>query len=384
MRRHGVDAEMWVGSKSDLKSHVVGPRSMIGKYTTDLRSKVVKPLTKTLRTQNQVLHSPSVLPSSWPYRLNKENPSIAHLHWVQSEFLSIADIGKLSTPLVWTFHDMWPFCGAEHYTTDERWKHGYTSSSRPAYEGGFDLNKWCWNRKLKNWARPAHVITPSSWLAECVRASRLLRDWPVTVIPNCIDTDLWAPHDKTLARSKLGLPKDVPLLLFGADGGTSDPRKGFDLLRGALQQLKGQIPELELVIFGSERGQDDADLGFTTHFSGEIKNDLDLCLSYSACDAMVIPSRQDNLPNTALESLACGTPVVAFDVGGLPDIVDHKKNGALAKPFNVEDLAAQIQWVIDKADSQEMAKAAREKVLKTYSEQSVVRKHLDLYSRILD
>jgi glycosyltransferase involved in cell wall biosynthesis len=173
-----------------------------------------------------------------------------------------------------------------------------------------------------------------------------MRDWPVSVIPNPIDTERWQPFDQALARELLGLPKDVPLLLFGAIGGGQDPRKGFDLLQAALQNLRGEIPDLQLVVFGQLRPKDTPDLGFPIHYTGHLHDDLSLRALYSAADAFVLPSRQDNLPNTGVESLACGTPVVAFNTCGLPDIVTHHQTGYLAKAFDAEDLARGIRWVL--------------------------------------
>jgi glycosyltransferase involved in cell wall biosynthesis len=353
LRSAGIDSRMWVNKATAGDWTVEGPKTKFEKLMTALRPRLVSPLVKLLKTENPIIHSLCLLPSQWVDRINASDADIVHLHWVQGEMLSVADIGRIKKPLVWTLHDMWAFCGAEHYTTDHRWREGYRRDNRPSHESGFDLNRWVWARKRKHWQRPIHIVTPSNWLANCARESALMQSWPITVIPYPIDTESWKPMEQNLARELLGLPANVPLLLFGAMGGGSDPRKGFDLLLKALSHLRDdqRAQGLELVVFGQRAPQSPPDLGFPIHYTGHFHDDLSLRALYSAADVMVIPSRQDNLPNTGVEAHACGTPVVAFDIGGLPDIVEHQKTGYLAKAFDTEDLARGILWVLEHAGS---------------------------------
>lgn len=346
IRCQGLDSQMYVNEAKAGDWTVTGPQGNWGKGFSFVRSSLGFLFTKTLKTYNKVTHSPAIFPSKWPSIINKSDLDIIHLHWINKEMISIGDISRFKLPLVWTLHDMWAFCGAEHYTGDFRWRDGYTRRNRPEYESGFDLNEWVWNRKLRTWHRPLQLVTPSRWLAECVQQSMLFKGRPVTVIPNCIDTELWQPIDKKQARKLLRLPPDIPLLLFGAIGGASDPRKGFDLLQNALNHLRGQVWGLELLIFGQLAPKNPLDLGFPTHYTGHLHDDISLRLLFSAADLMVIPSRQDNLPNTGVEALACGLPIVAFDVCGLPDLVIHRKTGYLAKAFDTKDLALGIQWIV--------------------------------------
>ena len=379
LRDAAVDSTMWVSVAAAGDWTVEGPSSKWGKAIGRGRPQLGGLLRKTLRTQNPIIHSPAILPSNWVKRINASDADVVHLHWVQGEMLSIADIGRIQKPIVWTLHDMWAFCGAEHYTEEFRWREGYRRDNRPAYESGFDLNRWTWQRKRKHWQRPMHIVTPSTWLGECVRASALLREWPVTVVPNCLDTTRWAPLDRNLARDLLGLPRDVPLLLFGAMGGGRDPRKGFDLLTAALEHLRGEIPGLELVVFGQLAPRNPPDLGFPIHYTGHLHDDLSLRALYSAADALVVPSRQDNLPNTAVEAQACGTPVVAFNIGGLPDIVEHQRTGYLAEAFETEDLAAGIQWVLTHPDADQLGLLARRQAVERFSNRVVATQYQAAY-----
>lgn len=380
LRRHGVDSRMYVNSASAGDWTVQTPY-VRGKETIDaLRHGLGASLTKTLHTENQILHSPAILPSRWPQRLNQLDVDVIHLHWVAAEMMSIADIGRLRGPVVWTLHDMWGFCGAEHLTEEFRWRDGYTRHNRPAYESGFDLNRWTWQQKLKFWRRPIYIVAPSRWLADCVRHSAIMHDWPVSVVPNPIDTEVWQPIDKMLARRILRLPIEGPLVLFGALGGTRDPNKGFDLLKSALDRLRSEIAGLELVILGQLAPREPLNLGFPIHYAGHLHDGISRCLYYSAADAVVVPSRQDNLPNCGVEAHACGTPVVAFDVCGLPDIIEHGKTGYLVKPYDTEDLARGIQWVLDDAERLTMlGTQSRQAAVARFSFPVVAEQYLQVY-----
>jgi len=386
LRGSGIESKMLVNVASSGDWTVQGPTSRWAKAMVRICPELATPLRKLLRTGNSILHSPAIVPSRWPSRLNASEADVVHLHWVQAEMLSIADIGRICKPIVWTLHDMWAFCGAEHVTSDYRWRDGYRADNRPVHESGFDLNRYTWRRKRRHWRRPLQVISPSEWLADCVRDSLLMGEWPVTVIPNPIDTDRWKPIDQRLARHLLDLPQDCPLLLFGAMGGTQDPNKGFDLLLAALAHLRSEpcLKNLELVIFGLHTPKSPLKLDFPVHYSGHLHDDLTLRVLYSAADAFVLPSRLENLPNTGLEAHACGTPVVAFNIGGLPDIVDDRVTGALAEPYESESLAANILWVMsDRKRCRVLGAAARERAEILWSPIRVAGMYQEVYERVM-
>lgn len=234
LRDAGIDSRMWVNKASAGDWTVEGPISLLEKVMAAVRARLGAQLTRVLKTGNPIIHSPQILGSRWVERINASDADIVHLHWVQNEMLSIADIGRINKPIVWTLHDMWSFCGAEHYTDDQRYREGYSVKNRPYHESGFDLNRWAWMRKLKAWNQPMYIVTPSRWLAECMKQSVLMRNWPVNVIPNALDTTVWQPVERAVARRLLGLSKEGPIITFGAMGGGRDPRKGADLLFRAL------------------------------------------------------------------------------------------------------------------------------------------------------
>jgi glycosyltransferase involved in cell wall biosynthesis len=386
LREAGIDSTMWVNKTSTGDWTVTEPKGNFAKVMAAIRPRLVGAFTKLLKTDNKNLHSPSIFPAHWVKQINESDADIIHLHWTQGEMLSISDIGRIKKPITWTLHDMWAFCGAEHYTNDHRWREGYHSKNRPAYESGFDLNRWTWKRKRKQWRKPIHIVTPSIWLSGCASQSALMKSWDISTVANPINTNTWKPIDKRQARELLGLPKDAKLLLFGAMGGMQDERKGFDLLMESLNQIRNSqgVADLELVVFGQLPPKTPPDLGFPVHFTGHLHDDLSLRALYSAADVLVIPSRQDNLPNTGIESHACGTPVVAFNIGGLPDIVDHLETGYLAKPFEAEDLAKGIQWVFqDKTRPALLGEKAMQKAEAIWSNDAVSKKYIEIYESIL-
>jgi glycosyltransferase involved in cell wall biosynthesis len=413
LRNHGhlyrIDSRFRAvsGASADPTIHVGSPRRS-NPVTARLQFRLNRWARSGFCTRNPSWHS-----IAWPaIGLGKElnqslqhETDLIHLHWV-GEFncygdvtLSIEEIGRLRPPLIWTLHDQWPFCGAEHYvfppgpgeteSPDHRYALAYSASSRSQCEQGPDLNRRTWLRKRRAWRTPMQIVCPSAWMADCVRRSTLMGDWPIHVIPNPIDLSIWAPWDPIQARKLLGLPIDRPLLLFGAMDPTGDPRKGADLLFDSLGYLRQQIAdtaglEPELVIFGQSLPSAAQALGFQTHFMGMLQDDLSLRLLYAATDVFVLPSRQDNLPNTGLEAHACGVPVVAFRTGGLADIVDHGTTGYLADPFSPEALAVGIRWVIGEPERQRgLARAARQRAQALWDPARVARQYAEVYQGCL-
>lgn len=375
---------MWVNSASTGDWTIEGASSILEKASISTRQYLARQFRKMLYTENQNIHSISVLPSRWVKRINGSDCDVLHLHWVQAEMLSIADIGRIKKPIVWTLHDMWGFSGAEHYTEDYRWRDGYTRENRPQYESRLDVNRWTWARKYKHWKQPMHIVAPSRWLAQCVRESVLMRDWPVSVIPNPIDTELWKPLEKNFARELFGLPKDVPLLLFGAKGGSKDPRKGFDLLLEALDCMRNdpRVREMELVVFGQSSPELPPDLGFPIHYTGHLFDDVSLRSLYSAADAIVVPSRQEAFGQTASEAHACGTAVIAFNIGGLRDIVEHNRTGYLARAFDPEDLANGIVKIIAQSVKTSFSTHARERAINLFDSNLIASIYKQIYQDI--
>ena len=223
-----------------------------------------------------------------------------------------------------------------------------------------------------------------SWLAGCTRESALLANVAVHVIPNPLDTETtWRPIPREVARGALGLPPNKILVLMG--GGLATPLKGGDLLRDAMALVAPlQAGDMDLLVCDQPSPSSEENWPCPVHWLGPVRDDRVLVLAYSAADVMVVPSRQDNLPSTAVEAQACGIPVVAFDIGGLPDIVTHGETGWLAKSFDTHDLAEGILWVLeDRERWQRLSRAARENTVERFAPRIVAQQYALVYEQIL-
>ena len=399
-----INSKMRVLHKSGDDITVVGGRPQ---GTSKIWTNIVPYLNRLTRlgykTDNPIIHSTAWFKTGLGKELNlhykKNMQEIINLHWLGDLTISIKEIGKIKQPLVWTLHDQWAFCGAEHYENiysenqdllGKRYIDGYLNSNRPINEKGLDINKMVWKNKKKYFKNPINMVCGSEWLADCVKKSALMRSWPVEVIPVPIDLDIYYPMDKALARKILNLPIDKPLILFGAIGGLKDPRKGTDLLFKALNIIKEKeiqnnyFSKLEILIFGeSDQKRAESKL-FPTHYLGHLYDDISLRILYSAADLLIVPSRLEALGLTGIEAHACGTPVVAFNYGGPIDVIENKVTGALANPFDSYSLAAEIKWVLEnKSRNIELGINARKRAENIWSEKRVAGLYKNFYKKVL-
>ncbi|QZZ22102.1 glycosyltransferase family 4 protein [Leptothermofonsia sichuanensis E412] len=379
------DSQMLVRAKFSSDDSVTAERSLITKLGPPASS---LPL-RFYPQRNATMFSPQWFPDVITARARQIDPDIVHLHWVCNGFLQIESLPRFAKPLVWTLHDMWPFTGGCDYVRDcTHYQKSCGSCPQLGSNRSRDLSRQVWQRKVKAWKNINLVIVATSrWMADCACSSSLFQDRRIEVIPLGLDTEKYKPINQRIARELLNLPQEKPLVLFGAINATSDQRKGFHLLSDALKCLgqTGWADQLEVIVFGSSKPATSVDLGFKAHYLGRLHDDLSLALAYSASDVMVTPSIQEAFGQTASEALSCGTPVVAFNTTGLQDIVDHQLNGFLATPFEVEDLAKGIVWVLEDSDRhQKLRFQARQKSLREFASQTQAQRYLSLYQEILE
>ena len=314
-----------------------------------------------------------------------QEADVIHLHWVNQGMLSLKDIRKIlesGKPVVWTMHDIWPATAICHYA---RGCEAFQTECRhcPLMSGALDFSYRVWQQKQRMLqGQRVTYVACSQWLADEARKSALLKGQLVTSIPNPIDTHVFRPQDKQEARQALNLPTDKRIILFVSQRVT-DPRKGMSYFVDAVAKLVEKHPEMKqntvVAILGGHAEDVASQLSLPACPLGYVSNPKRIVEVYNSADAFVLPSLEDNLPNTLMESMACGVPCVGFQVGGIPEMIDHRQNGYVARFRDVDDLAAGIRYVLDEADYAELSKSAVQKVAHSYSQQSVAKRYVEIY-----
>lgn len=313
--------------------------------------------------------------------LKKIDYDVLHLHWINQRFFPLHILRSIKKPIVWTLHDSWPFCGVCHYFLEcDGYKKHCGACPHLVSTDEHDLSWKIWRKKLEYYkGLEMHVVTPSNWLADCARESSLLGDFPVTVIPNALDTDIFKPLDRKVAAEFWHKNSDKKYLLYGAVNALRDEIKGFKQLCEALKIFVATYDrnDVELIVFGADKPIDELNIGMPVSYMGYIKDEKELAKLYSLADVMVVPSLTENLSCTIMESLACGTPVVAFSIGGNGDMLQHKVNGWLAN--DVCSMAEGINWLLDKKKKINGRKEIADVVRQVYSIKNVAEQYKNLY-----
>lgn len=333
-------------------------------------------------TGNDISHLPEV-----------READIIHLHWINHGFLSLKDIQKLLTlgkPVVWTLHDMWPCTSICHYAREcDHFTRECGCCFYLRYPGVRDLSAKVWKKKSFLNDSGIYFVAVSSWLREQVKRSRLTNHIKTTVIPNVLDLNVFYPRRKAGLRQELKIEEGKKIMVFGA-AKIDAPLKGLDLLKQALQELCREEKwkkELAIIIFGGVNQKAEevlGGIGCEVVYLGAVAEPEKLAGLYSVADVTVVPSRYETFGQVIIESMACGTPVVCFDNSGQRDIISHRQDGYLAAFGSVADFTKGIRWLLEEADSSQVAARALEKVKKCYSEEVVARQYIEFYRQILN
>jgi glycosyltransferase involved in cell wall biosynthesis len=323
-----------------------------------------------------------------------KNADIIHLHWVNKAYLSIDELGKLTKlnkVVFWTLHDMWSFTGGCHHNRgcdnfiNECGRCQYLDKR---YQGGKDISNSILKEKINKLDTSNLIlICPSEWLASLARKSKLFSSTRIYVLPNPVDTSVFKVEDKKNAKLKLGLDPEKKYLLFVA-ANISNEFKGIKYLYEAINELSFN-PELqnsiELLVVGGSKSTNDSQLKLKAHNLGYISNQDLMVQIYNAADIFITPSLEENLPNTIMEAMSCGVPCVGFDIGGIPELIDHKITGYVSSYKDVGDLVIGIKYCLEDHDRYRLLSSnSRSKVTLKYSYDEVGKRLVNLYKKALN
>lgn len=316
---------------------------------------------------------------------------VIHLHWINQGMLSLRNIRKIlesGKPVVWTMHDMWPCTGICHHARECDHYHTECHHCPYIHGGGSkkDLSTRIFRKKKEMYRNHSITfVTCSQWLEKQAQQSALLSGQTVTSIPNPINTNLFKPRDKKEARTKCHLPQNMKLILFGSVKIT-DKRKGIDYLIESCNLLVQKHPELKeslgVVAFGNQSQQLESLLPLKVYPLNYVSNEHNLVDIYTAVDLFVTPSLEENLPNTIMEAMACGVPCIGFNVGGIPEMIDHLHNGYVAQYKSSQDFANGIYWALKESEYPDLSEQAHRKVASSYSESIIAKKYIDIYNKV--
>lgn len=383
----GVRADLYVEKKESAYSYVHElPHKKFFAFYSLFRKIENRIITVITKTTNKILHTANIFSTcdiSW---INNSDYDIVHIHWINGA-VSIKDLSKINKPIVWTLHDSWACCGAEHHPNvlenDTRWQQGYYYWNKPVSTKGFDICRLVWNIKKYYWAKKKIIFTaPSNWQKNILKTSKLFGNSKCITIPNILPYEIFYRRDPQEEKCKRNIPTDKKIIGFGASGNMDNGKsiKGTFYLINALKHLPNK-ENYFVVLFGPAKAEFTEHIPFPFYSAGVICNSNELAELYSCCDCFVNSSIIENLSYTAYESISCQTPVVAFDVGGFRDLINHKENGYLANPYDSKDLAKGILYCLkNNIFLKEQCLDIREKKNETL----IVKKYEKLYKNIIE
>lgn len=313
-----------------------------------------------------------------------EKADIINIHWINGGMISYSTLNKLKNSnkkIVWTLHDMWAFTGGCHYDEEcGRYESKCSKCKVLNSQNKNDLSTVIQNKKSKIYSNfDINIIGCSKWISESAKKSSLLYDKYNINIPNPINVDIFKPINKEIAKDILNIKTDKKIILFGAMSSTSDKRKGFSYLLESIKKLEKD--KYLAVIFGNKNENSEIEKYIETKYIGQLLDDYSLSVLYNCADVFVAPSIQENLANTVMEALSCSVPVVAFNIGGMSDMIKHKLNGYLSKPLDSDSLTIGIKYCTE--NTIEMGKYARKYVLENYTYEIIGEKYRNFYDEIL-
>ena len=391
LRNNGIQAKMLVRDKQTDRVTVIGLKKSLWQIWRFVWERIL--IWKANHFKKHNLFAVDIANTGTDITVLPEfkQAEIIHLHWINQGMLSLKDLRKIllsGKPVIWTMHDMWPCTGICHHARECDKYHQECQCCPYIYKGGGkkDISYQVFKTKQELYKlAPITFITCSQWLKERASQSALLTNHSVINIPNPINTGLFKPRNKQKARERRALPTDKKLILFGS-AKITDKRKGIDYFIESCKILAEKYPEVikewGVVVYGKESEQLKPLVPFEVYPLNYISSEKELVDVYNAVDLFVTPSLEENLPNTIMEAMACGIPCVGFNVGGIPEMIDHLHNGYVADYKSAEDFANGIHWALSEGEYPSLSEAACRKVVTSYSESAIAKKYIEVYNKI--
>ena len=390
LRNNGIQATMLVRDKQTNQITVIGLNKSLWRIWQFIWERIVIWKANHFKKHNLFMVDIANTGTDITTLPEFQQADVIHLHWINQGMLSLKDLRKVllsGKPIVWTMHDMWPCTGICHHARECNNYHQECHHCPYLSKGGGkkDLSYQIFKKKLELYKlAPITFITCSRWLKERASQSALLTNQEIINIPNPINTNLFKPRNKQEARKKCNLPTDKRLILFGS-AKITDKRKGIDYFIESCKILSQKYPELQeelgVVVYGKDSEQLKPLVPFQVYPLNYISNEKELVNIYNAVDLFVTPSLEENLPNTIMEAMACGTPCVGFQVGGIPEMIDHLHNGYVAEYKSAEDFANGIHWALSESEYKVLSEEAYRKVSSSYSESAIAKRYIEVYNK---
>jgi glycosyltransferase involved in cell wall biosynthesis len=382
----GINSNILVAIKESSDSRVIGPESTFEHIFSLLKISFQRRINKMNSRRDNFSRSFNLLSSNILRKIKIFNPDIVHLHWIGNEMLSIKQISMIEKPIVWTLHDMWPYCGSEHYTFSNRYIHGYSDILHKSFLS-FDLDKYIWKLKKKYLKDNIFFIPTSEWQEKKIKESYLYKNYPSELIHLPLNFNFWKPIDKKISRQILNIP-NKKIIIFGGDQIIQRKWKGFDIIKKIFNNKDNRLSSdnFFFLVFGKDKDilteLNSLNIKYK-YFDNVAPDSYDLKLIYSAADLFLMPSLIESFGQMALEACSCGTPTVCFANTGVTDVVQHLKTGFVANHGSDDDFLRGIIWCLDSNNTEDLKNNCVKFALKKFSPDLIAEKYINVYQSII-
>lgn len=378
----GAKSQVLTGYNVMTENGSVVPRNELAVTRAQALAFLESKYSEVIRKDGDLGHrSLDLLGSITARKISSLNPTLVHLHYTSHGGISLRQISKICQPRVWTLHDSWAFGGGHHLINGNELG-AWTSQPQD----------WRWYRNLEEltlalkrhyWKEPMQIVTPSAWMANLVRKSGLMGSWPIVVIPNAINTEVFSPRERvSTSHSPLYGDTHDGVILFATSESLHNHNKGFDLLLGALQTKHLRSEMFKIAVTAPRPPWADQPEFRNFVWIGRAKSAEHMSAIYNSVDAVVIPSRVESNSLVSMEAQACGKPVIGFRSSGFAETVIDGVTGFLADPYEITSLARAIRSALslDRADTQLSCRARAEEV---WSASVIAQRHIQVYEQTL-